>query len=913
MLSKKIKRRLAMVFVLSLVMAALFGWMGSTRPLGHVIAAVPMDNEIWCVDQGEDDFRFFRTDSSGMILGEIKRSVRVDGSYRVYDNLVRDGASVYVLERQADIASDQIQSETVYRLDFENSRLEPVWSLPVTDPTQDNHLDIQVRNGILTCFKGDYRGKQAVGRLLQSTPAGELEEISSFRHDIGIGFTQFYAGTNGNVVFTTPAGEVYKVQGDAQPQKVYPKYVKGNPILHFAVDGEDLVWIASDDGQVYHLDLSSDTRAVKQFSWEERGIDSKGLTGLYLGEEDRFAAVLSYGQAVGLFRGSGDVILSELTVQPETILLRALLGFVLTWAAAVVVYFLARLFFFLTKGKVPIVSKLLAVFLPILIVSLAAMNMLVTGFFQKELTDSQYERMYLLTAQQTATLNANYIKNIEPSKAFDNVYFYEIRAALNLLPGQGTLVDSQAQQEQQVYHSNYFWLYKLVDGKLVSLVCEQDYVGVAVEDRYTPEVAELFYDVARTGQVIRTGFRDVLGDWTILLTPVLDENGQVVAVLETGDTRQSLDYAVEQGVAQLTRLNLGIMALLAVLLSAVIAVSLHPLGILKNRVEEISNGKLGVQAPERGNDEVSEITRVFNAMSRNVEFRDREIRMTSDGYSRFVPAKVFELLEKSSVIDVRLEDQTDVEATVLNCWVDTFDDIARTMRSKEMFRLINQVLAQLVPVVDESGGMVDRFDRAGLLAIYTDQTRRALDAAVTLCQTIRVNRPEETGEEVLPFHVILSAGPAMIGIVGAQRRLEAMTISEHTSFTGFLRPLAAEYGASVLMTGSAAASIDDFESSYHARTIGFVYMRTLDRMERLYDVFDGDDETTRRLKEETKAQFEKGVALFCAHRYYDARLLFVEVLKKNRRDKAAQNYLYLCDTYYRQQGGEEIPVYIREY
>ena len=65
MLSKKIKRRLALVFVLSLVMAALFGWMGSTRPLGHVIAAVPMDNEIWCVDQGEDDFRFFRTDSSG--------------------------------------------------------------------------------------------------------------------------------------------------------------------------------------------------------------------------------------------------------------------------------------------------------------------------------------------------------------------------------------------------------------------------------------------------------------------------------------------------------------------------------------------------------------------------------------------------------------------------------------------------------------------------------------------------------------------------------------------------------------------------------------------------------------------------------------------------------------------------------
>ncbi|MEG0780868.1 MAG: hypothetical protein RR426_09720, partial [Oscillospiraceae bacterium] len=74
-----------------------------------------------------------------------------------------------------------------------------------------------------------------------------------------------------------------------------------------------------------------------------------------------------------------------------------------------------------------------------------------------------------------------------------------------------------------------------------------------------------------------------------------------------------------------------------------------------------------------------------------------------------------------------------------------------------------------------------------------------------------------------------------IGIVGAEKRLEAMTISEHTSFTGFLRPLALRYGASVLITGSAAGLIPDFDSRYHARTIGFVRMRTLDTLERLYD------------------------------------------------------------------------------
>ena len=394
---------------------------------------------------------------------------------------------------------------------------------------------------------------------------------------------------------------------------------------------------------------------------------------------------------------------------------------------------------------------------------------------------------------------------------------------------------------------------------------------------------------------------------------VADERGEVVAVIETGDTRQSLDYAVEQGARQLTVLNLSVLAVLAVLLSAVIAYSLHPLGILRQRVQEISDGKLGVQAPVRGNDEVSEITRTFNAMSTNVAFRDREIRQTSEGYARFVPSRVFGLLEKSSVIDVRLEDQTSVEATVLNCSVGAFDHIARSLRSKEMFRLINQVLARLVPVVDRSGGLVDRFDRAGLLAIYTEQPDRALDAAISLCQTLRSGELEEAEGQELDFHVSLSAGPAMIGIVGAERRLEAMTISEHTSFTRFLQPLAAEYGAAVLMTGSAAGLIPDFAQRYHARTIGFVRMKALDRLERLYDVYDGDEETTRRLKEETREQFEKGVSLFCTHQYYQARLLFIEVLKKHRRDKAAKNYLYLCDTYYREENGGEHPVWLETY
>lgn len=926
MLSVKTKRLLLAVFILSLAAAGFFGWWGSSMPLEHVRSSVLAGDVLYGLDEGDKEYRFFQTNLEGRLLGEIRRSVEENGSYYRFGALSLDGDQVYVLGTRVAIAGDLIQEETVYRCNFDKKRLDAVWNLPIGDGTQASNLAVQVRNGILTCFESDYSGKMATGRLLRASQGGALEEVSSFEYDIGVGFTDFFLSASGTVAFTTPAGRIYAVSPDGrekEPRQVFPADDRDRALIFFANDGADKVYVSGIDGKVYVIDFAGKGRAELAFPMNSRlpqdgSVSYSRLSALRFDGDGNFTATVSEkqgGESLGLFRADGGYsTLRSLSAPAGRITLRALLGFLGVWVTAAALAGLRRLFLFLSKGKVPIVTKLLAVFLPILIVSLVLVNLFVTRIFTANLVDEQYARLFLLTGQQTATLNPNYIKELSPAAAYDSVHFYELRASLNVLPSQGALYEQKREgAAQQVYNSNYFWFFKLVDGKLVSLICEQDYIGVPVEHWYSEEISSQFYEAAETGRTLRTGFRDGLGSWTILLTPITDDSGKVVGVMETGDTRVSLDYQVAQGAKRLAALNLGVLAALALLLSCVIVFSLHPLRALKERVQEISDGKLGVQAPERGNDEVSEITRVFNAMSRNVAFRDKEMRLTSDGYSRFVPSRVFGLLEKSSVIDVRLEDQTSVEATVLNCTVSAFDDIARTLRSKEMFRLINQVLAQLVPVVDRTGGLVDRFDRAGLLAIYTDQPDRALDAAVTLCQTIRAAAPEDGSKQDLRFHVTLSAGPAMIGIVGAEQRLEAMTISEHTNFTSFLRPLAERYGAAILMTGSAAALIADFEDRYHARTIGFVYMRTLDKLERLYDVYDGDEETARGLKQETREIFEKGVALFCSHQYYDARLLFIEVLKKNREDKAAKNYLYLCDTYYRQENSAEQDVWIEIY
>lgn len=115
------------------------------------------------------------------------------------------------------------------------------------------------------------------------------------------------------------------------------------------------------------------------------------------------------------------------------------------------------------------------------------------------------------------------------------------------------------------------------------------------------------------------------------------------------------------------------------------------------------------------------------------------------------------------------------------------------------------------------------------------------------------------------------------------------------------------------MTGTAVGRIPNFDSRYHARILGMIHVSATDSLEKIYDVYDGDDEALREIKEYTKQSFEDGVKHFMAKRFYEARRCFVEVLKVSQGDYAAREYLYLCNKYYMKEDTSEINVYIEDF
>ena len=143
--------------------------------------------------------------------------------------------------------------------------------------------------------------------------------------------------------------------------------------------------------------------------------------------------------------------------------------------------------------------------------------------------------------------------------------------------------------------------------------------------------------------------------------------------------------------------------------------------------------------------------------------------------------------------------------------------------------------------------------------------------------------------------------------------MEATAVSAHSDLAKTLRLEGDKYGAHILITHLVYRQIPDFEEHYHARYLGNIYLSANHTYERVYDVYDGDSEEEFYYKDLTKELFEKGVGLFVARKFYEARLVFVEVLKQHRKDKAAKEYLYRCDRYYKMADEEEKETVIEKF
>ncbi len=471
------------------------------------------------------------------------------------------------------------------------------------------------------------------------------------------------------------------------------------------------------------------------------------------------------------------------------------------------------------------------------------------------------------------------------------------------------------QQNAQVYYlyvvfieteerGCYFFDIKLVDGEsvLVHHLGERN----SLKKNY-PGLAEILDSKnASSGFDQMTEENEQLDS---VYVPLMDEKGEIMAFVGVDYSESDLSEEIKQIIRETLGSLVGVMVIsFGILISIVQFSILRPVYQLRKQAEMVSEGHFGTEIKVRGHDELSEITEVFNRMSKSIAGNMKEVQELNDTYYKYIPAKILSLLGKNSIVDIGLGNEATSMLTVFSFQMADFDKMIRKKSTQEMVDSINRVLHVCVPVITDREGMVEGFQNAGFTALFDNTCKTALDSAVVVCQKLNhmVFRKQIDENQA---GIGIAYGPVTLGIIGQKKRMAAITVSQYRDMACWLQTIAYQYQAHILITQTAADTIPDFFEAYHTRTLGFLNNTYTGYADRIYDVYDGDSREEIDMKNATKELFEKGVEQFCIRNFKEARQKFIAVLKQFRKDKAAKEYLYLCDKYSLEHREQEEDVY----
>lgn len=263
--------------------------------------------------------------------------------------------------------------------------------------------------------------------------------------------------------------------------------------------------------------------------------------------------------------------------------------------------------------------------------------------------------------------------------------------------------------------------------------------------------------------------------------------------------------------------------------------------------------------------------------------------------TRFVPNQLMRLLNKDSIVDVRLGDQVQKRMTVLFSDIRSFTTLSERMTPQENFNFINSYLGQMGPIIREHDGFIDKYIGDAIMALFDRSPDEAIAAGVAMLRKLETYNEgrRRAGYVPIAIGIGINTGELMLGTIGERDRMEGTVISDAVNLASRVEGLTKEYGAPLLITDETLRHLEHPER---------VAVRFLDRVKvkgksepiMVYEVIDGDPLGVRQGKLRLRDRFERAVALYQEGRFDEAQDLFGRCVEEVPEDGAARAYQVRC-------------------
>jgi len=270
---------------------------------------------------------------------------------------------------------------------------------------------------------------------------------------------------------------------------------------------------------------------------------------------------------------------------------------------------------------------------------------------------------------------------------------------------------------------------------------------------------------------------------------------------------------------------------------------------------------------------------------------EKRIRSTM---SRYMSKEVADQLLAAGELELAGKEQ---KVTVMFSDIRGFTSIAEALGPKESVSLLNEYFTEMVDVIFQHGGILDKYIGDGIMALFgaplvgPNDADNALSVADGMMQRLtELNlRRAAAGQAPLVIGVGLSTGPTVIGNIGSVRRMEYTVIGDSVNLAARLEGASKQYRAGVLLP---EMTVRDLKRPAVLREIDLIRVKGKDRPVAVYESlgYRADEPGLAPLLEVHAA----GIAAYRAREWAAAAKAFDTALKLYPDDGPATVYRERC-------------------
>ena len=274
------------------------------------------------------------------------------------------------------------------------------------------------------------------------------------------------------------------------------------------------------------------------------------------------------------------------------------------------------------------------------------------------------------------------------------------------------------------------------------------------------------------------------------------------------------------------------------------------------------------------------------------------LHQTEQAFNRLIPHQLLQLLERDSILDVKLGDQIERKLTIVFTDIRSFTTLSESMTPQENFNFLNSYLKQMEPIIAQHHGIIDKYIGDAILALFSRGADDALSGAIEMLEKLEEYNTGRVRAGYTPIRIGfgLNTGLVMVGTVGGENRMESTVIGDAVNLTARIEESTKIYNTPLLISQNTLYDLS-VPGKYDIRFLDRIRVKGKAQPLSIYEVFNNDPIKLRDGKRASKVRFEKAVIHYHLKEIESAKALFAECLKVAPQDEPAKIYLERCNTF----------------